>query len=63
MEMEMAGTLAKSNRINPITSCELANQLAALLNCRAPSRCLIGGEVGRAAHVADRIEKQPTRQR
>jgi hypothetical protein len=62
MQMEVASTLAKSNRVNPITSRELAHQLAGLLNCRTPSRCLIGGEVGRSTPMAQGIEKQPTHQ-
>ena len=62
MQMEMAGTLAKSNRVHPVTSRELAHQLAGLLNCRTPSSGLIGGEVGRSTHMADGIEKQPTHQ-
>jgi len=60
MQVEVAGTLAKGNRVHPITTRELANQLAGLLDCRAPSRCLIGGEVGRSTNMAERIEEQPT---
>jgi hypothetical protein len=33
-----------------------------LLNCQTPSRCLIGGEVGRSTHMAERVEEQPTHQ-
>ena len=60
MQMEVAGPLAKSNRVHPITSRELAHQLAGLLDCLTPRRCLIGGEVGRSTHMAERVEKQPT---
>ena len=62
MEMEMACTLAKSNRVHPITTRELAHQLAGLLNCRTPGSGLIGGEVGRSTDMAQGIEKQPTQQ-
>ena len=62
MQVEVAGTLAKGNRIHPITTRELKHQLAGLLDCRTPGSCLIGGEVGRSTHVAERVEEQPTHQ-
>ena len=62
MQVEVAGTLAKSNRVDPITACKVAHQLAGLLNSWAPSNCLFGGEVDRSAQMAERIEKQPTNQ-
>ena len=62
MQVEVAGTLAKGNRVHPITTRELTHQLAGLLDCRAPGSCLILGEVGWSADMAQGIEKQPTHQ-
>ena len=59
MQVEVAGALAKSNRVNPVTTRELAHQLAGLLNCRTPGSCLIGAEVGWSTDMAQGIEKQP----
>ena len=56
----MAGTLAKSNRVHPVTTRELLHQLAGLLNCRTPGCGLIGAEVSWSTDMAEGIEKQPT---
>lgn len=60
MQVEVAGSLAKSNRVHPITTRELAHQLAGLLDCRPPGSGLIGAEVGWSTDMADGVEKQPT---
>jgi hypothetical protein len=62
MQMEVAGTLAKGDRVNPITTRELPHQLAGLLNCWSPESCLVGREVDWSTHMAEGIEKQPTQQ-
>jgi hypothetical protein len=62
MQMEMAGTLAKSNGVDPITTRELAHQLAGPLNCQTPASRLIGREVEWSTDMAQGIEKQPTQQ-
>ena len=62
MQMEVAGTLAKGNRVNPITTRELPNKLAGLLNCRSPGSCLVRREVDWSTHMAEGIKKQPTQQ-
>ena len=60
MEVKVAGTFAKSNRVHPITTRKLLHQLAGLLDCRTPGSGLIGAEVGWSADMAQGIEKQPT---
>jgi hypothetical protein len=62
VEMQMAGTLAKGDRIHPIAARELLHQLRRPLHHQAPGLGFLSGEVDRTAQMAPGIETTPPEQ-
>lgn len=62
VEMQMAGTLPKSDRIHPIAPREFLHQLRRPLHHQAPGLSFLSGEGNRTAQMAPGIETTPTEQ-